>query len=244
MDGKGNRRAALAAGLALTGFALAAAAIGVPRVERHLTLRVAAALAAADVALEPPTVSGREVTLAGEVRSAAAAARAAEVVAAVGGVRRVVDRLAVRAASEREAGTAAALAAAPPPAPSLDPPLDPGTELAALVEGRRIDFPRYRLELTPEARRVVDDVYDFLLRHPEARLEIGGHTDGRGDPAGNLELSAGRAAAVRDYLVERGIAGDRLRAAGYGSSRPLADEATAAGRRANRRVEFHLLPGD
>jgi outer membrane protein OmpA-like peptidoglycan-associated protein len=57
----------------------------------------------------------------------------------------------------------------------------------------------------------------------------------------NQKLSAGRAAAVRAYLVQKGVTPDRLEAAGFGASRPIADNALAAGREENRRVEFVVV---
>jgi OOP family OmpA-OmpF porin len=76
---------------------------------------------------------------------------------------------------------------------------------------------------------------------PEVRVEVAGHTDSTGSAATNVRLSEARAAAVRAYLARRGVAPDRMVARGYGSSRPVAPNATAAGRARNRRVELHRL---
>ena len=81
----------------------------------------------------------------------------------------------------------------------------------------------------------------MLAAHPEiASVRVEGHTDSRGSVAHNTSLSDRRAKAVRRWLIEKGIAPARLSARGYGPSRPVADNATAEGRAANRRVEFHL----
>jgi outer membrane protein OmpA-like peptidoglycan-associated protein len=76
------------------------------------------------------------------------------------------------------------------------------------------------------------------------RLRVEGHTDDRGKDAYNLELSQRRAAAVMKYLVERGVADTRLTSEGYGETRPIADNKTAAGRSQNRRVEFVVLESE
>ncbi len=72
-------------------------------------------------------------------------------------------------------------------------------------------------------------------------LAVDGHTDSTGDAAYNRELSEARARAVCDYLAQvHGIAGDRLVPSGHGADRPIGDNATVQGRRANRRVELSL----
>jgi outer membrane protein OmpA-like peptidoglycan-associated protein len=76
------------------------------------------------------------------------------------------------------------------------------------------------------------------------RLRVEGHTDDRGKDAYNLDLSQRRAAAVMRYLLERGVADTRLTSEGYGETRPIADNKTAAGRSQNRRVEFVELESE
>jgi len=76
-----------------------------------------------------------------------------------------------------------------------------------------------------------------------AAIAITGHTDSSGDERWNVHLSLARAEAVVDYLVQRGIAAERLIATGAGSSAPIADNATRYGRGLNRRIEFVFIPG-
>jgi outer membrane protein OmpA-like peptidoglycan-associated protein len=73
------------------------------------------------------------------------------------------------------------------------------------------------------------------------KIEISGHTDNTGNPVVNAKLSTERAKAVVDYLVKKGITKDRLTYLGFGSDQPIADNATAAGRAKNRRVEFKIV---
>ena len=97
--------------------------------------------------------------------------------------------------------------------------------------------------LTPTHRTILDNqVYPFLAAHPSLRVEIAGHCDATGTDAINDPLSERRAQAATDYLVAKGIDPDRLVIVGYGSRKPIADNATPEGRAINRRVEFKVIP--
>jgi len=74
-------------------------------------------------------------------------------------------------------------------------------------------------------------------------VEIAGHADTDGNADRNLDLSQRRADAVVAYFVSRGESPDRFIAVGYGDTRPIADNSTAAGRQKNRRIEFIALEG-
>jgi outer membrane protein OmpA-like peptidoglycan-associated protein len=88
---------------------------------------------------------------------------------------------------------------------------------------------------------MLDEVAQLMKAHPEVKhVAVEGHTDSMGDPAFNMQLSEGRAKAVRAYLVEKGVAADRLSAKGFGQTKPIADNKTEAGRAANRRVDFMI----
>lgn len=100
-----------------------------------------------------------------------------------------------------------------------------------------VNFATGTATLTAASLAKLDELADALARRETLRIEIGGHTDNTGRAALNDQLSLARANAVRDYLISRGIAADRLTARGYGSSEPVASNATAAGRAQNRRVE-------
>jgi OmpA-OmpF porin, OOP family len=96
-------------------------------------------------------------------------------------------------------------------------------------------------KLTRDARIVLDRVVDAMKNQPDLRLEIVGHTDSVGTDAYNRKLSLARADSVREFLVDRGIARDRLQTAGKGKTQPIADNETEEGRAQNRRVEFSVL---
>ena len=82
------------------------------------------------------------------------------------------------------------------------------------------------------------EVVKLLQANPTLRLAVEGHTDNAGTLAHNQTLSAARAREVVRTIASQGIAAGRLQAAGFGQSRPLADNATEAGRAKNRRVEL------
>lgn len=105
----------------------------------------------------------------------------------------------------------------------------------------RIDFDKGASTMLAASRRVLDSAARILTEHPEViAIEVVGHTDDTGIPAANLELSQARAETVRAYLIQRGIAADRLTAVGRGSEEPLDRAPTEAARRRNRRVEFRM----
>jgi outer membrane protein OmpA-like peptidoglycan-associated protein len=97
--------------------------------------------------------------------------------------------------------------------------------------------------LLPAAQVKLNDVADALVKQdPDSKIVVEGYTDSQGMASANQDLSQRRAQAVRDYLVSRGIAGDRVTAQGFGPSKPVADNASAEGRADNRRVEIVVQP--
>lgn len=90
---------------------------------------------------------------------------------------------------------------------------------------------------------MLDGVVAFLDAHPEARVRVRGYSDATGTRVANLAISACRADAVRAALVAKGVAADRLSARGFGARHPVASNATAKGRAANRRVEITFIGG-
>jgi outer membrane protein OmpA-like peptidoglycan-associated protein len=106
----------------------------------------------------------------------------------------------------------------------------------------KVFFDTNRAVIKPQSNRVLEQVAAVMKANPEIRLlRVEGHTDSRGSDDANLELSQRRAVAVKEFLVDRGVAAERLSARGYGESHPIADNDTRAGRAENRRVEFHII---
>ncbi len=83
----------------------------------------------------------------------------------------------------------------------------------------------------------IDDLVAVMKQYPDLNVTIEGHTDNVGNDAYNKKLSQRRADAIKAYLVKKGIDANRLTAVGYGEEKPIADNATKAGKAQNRRVE-------
>jgi outer membrane protein OmpA-like peptidoglycan-associated protein len=108
----------------------------------------------------------------------------------------------------------------------------------------QVKFKTDSAEILPESDGVLTEVRDTMRAHPEIRkVRVEGHTDATGNPGYNKELSQRRAEAVSDWLERHGIERNRLHSAGFGEERPIDTNATEAGRRNNRRVEFHIVEG-
>lgn len=98
-------------------------------------------------------------------------------------------------------------------------------------------------QLDPESGPMLDAVAAIADRCPEAKIEVSGHTDSIGNPRANRELSEARARTVADYLTRRGVNRRRIRAGGFGDTRPIASNETEEGRAKNRRIEFLVVGG-
>ena len=104
-------------------------------------------------------------------------------------------------------------------------------------------FTSGKSDLLPTAQVKLNEVAKALTEQdPESRMSVEGFTDSQGTPAYNQDLSQKRAQSVRDYLVSRGIASDRITAEGFGLNRAIADNHTPEGRANNRRVEIVVKP--
>jgi outer membrane protein OmpA-like peptidoglycan-associated protein len=104
-------------------------------------------------------------------------------------------------------------------------------------------FDTGKYSLKPDAREKLAKVSGILLSYPGLNIQVGGYTDNVGGDAMNQELSENRAGAVRDYLVQQGVATNSVSAKGFGSTGPVASNESSAGRQQNRRVEL-LVSGD
>jgi outer membrane protein OmpA-like peptidoglycan-associated protein len=107
---------------------------------------------------------------------------------------------------------------------------------------KQVEFEFDRWTILPRSFPILDEVVRLLKANPEIKLvSIEGHTDNTGRTEYNQKLSQNRAYSVRLYLINRGVEAARLTSKGFGSSRPLADNATKEGQQRNRRVEFHIV---
>jgi outer membrane protein OmpA-like peptidoglycan-associated protein len=131
-----------------------------------------------------------------------------------------------------EAPVEAEMDEAPALAVSMPPPMRPAKVLFELDSA----------QLSAPTQQILADVLQALRERPEVALLLRGHTDSSGSVGYNTRLGLKRVQAVKQYLVGHGIAAERLRLDSKGESEPVGSNATAAGRRLNRRVEIMQLP--
>ena len=101
-----------------------------------------------------------------------------------------------------------------------------------------INFDFNKATLKPSSFPKLDQMVQIMNDYPDYSLSIAGHTDSKGADDYNLRLSYERAASARKYMLDHGIPAERIESRGYGETKPIADNATAAGQALNRRVDF------
>lgn len=104
-----------------------------------------------------------------------------------------------------------------------------------------INYKSNSADLTPESKFILEEFAVYLTDNPNIKLEIHGHTDNAGSPASNLALSTDRAFTIYDELQQHGISKARMSYKGFGGTKPIANNATEAGKAKNRRTEFIVL---
>lgn len=117
------------------------------------------------------------------------------------------------------------------------------TDRGLVVSMPDVLFDSGQYTLKPAARERLARISGIVLAYPDLKLAIEGHTDSIGSDEMNQRLSEKRAATVRDYLVNANVPINNVIATGFGKTRPIADNKTAAGRKLNRRVEM-VVSGD
>lgn len=110
-----------------------------------------------------------------------------------------------------------------------------------IVVLKGVNFAFNSTELTPKSKEILNQWVTRIKGDQTIRVEVAGHTDNIGSDAYNQKLSEGRAKAVVDYFVSQGVPADRLKAVGYGKTKPVTSNATEEGRAENRRVELHIF---
>jgi peptidoglycan-binding protein ArfA len=218
-------------------------------IEQDLTSRSIAALQAAGIEIPPYglKLDGQTATLSGPVGAPIVSEEARLRVEAVWGVSEVV----INAREVPPPPPADGAAAPPPPGKPVNretagapPPQLTGkleADLNKLMDGKTIRFSPNTDVLMPDGRRILDDMAKILNATPAVPLEISGHTDSDGDAQRNVSLSRRRAAAVKRYLVNRGVANGRLSSTGFGAAKPVAPNDSPEGKARNRRIEFHTV---
>ncbi|HMJ10700.1 MAG TPA: OmpA family protein [Polyangiaceae bacterium] len=147
------------------------------------------------------------------------------------------------------AAPAPAPAPTPEPAPAAPAPEPEPAKSAAQVKGDSVQIPgnivfdtgKATLKEGAGSEVVLDQLLLFLNENAQVtKLRVEGHTDNVGKPVDNEKLSGERALTIKKYLVDKGVPKERLLAVGFGQTKPVADNATEAGRAQNRRTEFKI----
>ena len=110
-----------------------------------------------------------------------------------------------------------------------------------LVAANKISFERRSSTITANSQATLIQISKILQEYNQVKIEIGGHTDSRGDNALNKQISQDRANSVKESLVSMGINKDRLTAVGYGEDFPIAKDDADGLSEINRRVEFNIV---
>jgi len=124
------------------------------------------------------------------------------------------------------------------PARPLQPVASPAAPTTTLD---KVYFEQSSYLLRPESSPQLDQLTSQMRNRPTMQIEIAGHTDNVGDPRLNRALSENRARVIANYLIGKGIAADRIRSRGYGSTQPVAPNDTEENKRRNRRVEVRVI---
>ena len=127
------------------------------------------------------------------------------------------------------------------PGSPADKPVDADgcTIVSVVLEG--VQFENNSAELTSGSGDQLDKAVAEMQKYPHVRVEVQAHSDSSGAASYNQMLSEKRANSVRDYMVSKGVAADRLTAKGYGEDKPIASNDTREGRAKNRRVELKII---
>jgi len=195
---------------------MACAAFSVPRIEAELGDQVNDARDKADYFWATVEAEGQHITLTGTAPDYVARQRLVEFARTTQGVTRVDNQILLVG----ESGTCQ-------------------QEFDGFLATQQIEFATSSARIEPSSYSLLA-MLAAIARNCEANIQVIGHTDGEGDRSKNIALSRERAASVKLYLVRSGVAEDRIEALGYGESRPIADNDTAAGREQNRRIEFRV----
>lgn len=214
---------ALIAGL---GFCWFCASHHAPMIQADILSRTSQALETARIPATGVSVDGRDVLLKGYRGSPEVSDEAQRIARQTWGNHSVRVEILERPA--------------PPPPP---PAAEVQSKINEIIRLKNIEFLTGKAELTPASVSTLDEVAAALIKSPALTVAIGGHTDSQGNPGANQELSQARANTVRNYLISKGVAGTRMTAAGFGQTKPIADNATPDGRQRNRRIEFSVTGG-
>ncbi|MEM7676569.1 MAG: OmpA family protein [Myxococcota bacterium] len=237
-----NKKAAIiifTALLLFCGLTAGAIAWTVPAIEQELTGSASKALAEQGLTFARVEADGRDLIITGDAPGQDAAEEARRIVASTRGHRVVWDRMTVAPSPPAE----------PTSAPIVIPPevqraVSCQNSVDQLLSESQFEFEFGRTRLSTASASLLSDVANILKTCPEAAFEIEGHTDNQGPDHVNLRVSKYRARSVMRALKRRGVDESRMRAVGYGASRPIGDNSIRTERAKNRRIELRIMRKD
>lgn len=237
----------IAVGGLLAFCALAAIAVAwtAPAIEATLTAEATNALKQRNLTFAKVVADGRDLVVTGEAPDARLREKAREIVDRTKGRRVVFDEMTVAALQPAALELPPSAVATATRTDGLPPELgDCQDTLTDLLEENQVTFEFGSAELAAESDPLLDRIAETIDQCPDARFEVEGHTDASGSSTVNLRLSERRAQAVLRQLSTRGVPVSDMRAIGYGSSRPIADNTDPEGRALNRRIALRVLRKD
>ena len=175
------------------------------------------------------TLADRRVTLTGDAADKDAAAAA--------------DELIAKRLPSGFSGTSSIRVVEPPPQPEPEPGEAAACQerLNTIMTGNTVLFEVNKADIRSESFALLDRIADAAQGCKGFGIEVGGHTDADGPEDYNLDLSQRRAESVVRYLVDKGVSKQRLKAVGYGETKPIASNDNDAGKARNRRIEFTII---
>jgi len=222
-----------------------------PKIQDDIDTRTHAALAEQGLSHVTINTDARHITLTGKVTSDTIKQQAEEYARNVYGVNVVENQL-----------TTAEVELIIEPEPKLGPKPEPIVEQVedviqapepkplpeitcqqdfdALLSSNQILFATNSANIDSLSHSLLSNLIEVANQCPNAKIEIGGHTDSSGSDDYNQRLSQARATSVMSYLINNGIKSNRLTAVGYGETSPVADNESYAGKAKNRRIEFNV----
>lgn len=205
-------------------------------IETDLLQRTRQALSEAGLPADGIRFQGRDGILSGAVVDENVATQLENTIRQVYGVRNVENRVEI---AQTAAIDAASIPQTPPPAAGLYIPSK--KHPVEQIDLSAIQFDYARAELEADSMSILENISTELQKSPQMKIEVSAHTDDSGTALGKMAVTQARAEAIRTYLLSKGIHPEQVKAQGYGSVRPVADNNTDEGRQQNRRIEITVL---
>lgn len=207
-------------------------------IENDLAQKARTALAESNLPSVNVYFQGRDGNLSGILTQETSLEAILEIVGNINGVRTVNNQVTLAPAPKTSETTQPKASELPKDGSLYTPPKNHALEQFDLST---IEFVPTQAVLTENSYPILDQLSELLKQHPQTLIEISAHTDNQGTALGQTALTQAKAEAVLQYLLTKDIDLNRIKAQGYGATRPIASNADEAGRTRNRRVQLTVL---